>query len=321
MREAILPDVKRYNVTVKDLFDGMERASGVLRQFGMGARGQAGMLTALVSATGATGAEAGNAVKFIGQRIMKSDTVKALRKEFDVDLTTPTGDLKNLEEVLDILAAKFTTLNSAQRAQFLELTAGSRQAAKFAVILENNTTRLLSQAQAALETNSAYSENQLILQSLEARLNSCKAAWTDLFVTMGDKGAYDAVAGFLNNVKHAVEGIRMGIAALGGGNKGGGVWSRMSFMQRAKISWACVFLLPWYMRTHRFVPHEEPAATRTHHPNGRHHPHGARPPLRHPHRPRRTPLSQPPASRGRSQRHRIHSPRGGSRGSGAHCRL
>jgi type III restriction enzyme len=67
-----------------------------------------------------------------------------------------------------------------------------------------------------------------------------------------------------------------------------------------------------------YLPHEDQGNSRAHQTIGRHHPHGTRPPIHHPHRSGRSALLQPPAPRERPQPHRIHTPRPGGHRRGEH---
>ncbi len=197
-----------YNVTVDDMFEGIVRVGGVAKQSGLALRDLEGIIGAVVGATGRPGAEVGNALKFVITRLASPETMAALKKSFNIDLTEPNGDLKDMSQIFKQLADIYPTLNSAQQQYFLKLTAGSRQAARFALILDQYRTGQILAAGAAFDTSSAFSENQKIVESLQSRIESLKSSWTNLFTAMGDTGAFSRIGGFLRYVQGQVEGIK-----------------------------------------------------------------------------------------------------------------
>lgn len=193
-----------YNVTVDDMFEGIVRVGGVAKQSGLALRDLEGMIGAVVGATGRPGAEVGNALKFVVTRLASPEIMEALKKSFDIDLTQPNGDLKDMSQIFRQLAEIYPTLNSAQQQYFLKLTAGSRQSARFALILDQYRQGQILAAGAAFDTSSAYAENQKIIESLQSRIESLKTSWTELFTAMGDSGAFERVGGFLKYVQGLV---------------------------------------------------------------------------------------------------------------------
>lgn len=181
----------RYNVTNKDLLEGIVRVAGVAKQAGMELRDLEGIIGAVTGATGRPGQEVGNALKFVITRLASPDTIAGLKKGFDLDLVGPNGDLKDMSQIFRELADIYPTLNNAQKQYFLKLTAGSRQAARFALILDQYRQSQILAAEAGFDTSSAFQENQKILESLQSKVDSLKASWIALFTAMADAGAFD----------------------------------------------------------------------------------------------------------------------------------
>lgn len=200
----------RYNVTNKDLLEGLVRVAGVAKQSGMELRDLEGIIGAVTGATGRPGQEVGNALKFVITRLAAPETMKGLMDNFDIDLTDSNGDLKQMSQIFAELAAIYPTLNNAQKQLFLKLTAGSRQASRFALVLDQYRQSQILAAEAGFDSASAYQENIKILESLQSRLESLKAAWTGLFTTMGDAGAFDFVEKRLRAIQGLIQEITGG---------------------------------------------------------------------------------------------------------------
>lgn len=201
----------RYNVTNKDLLEGIVRVAGVAKQAGLELRDLEGIIGAVTGATGRPGQEVGNALKFVITRITDPKTVEKLKDQFDLDLTQPNGDLKDFADILAQLAAEFPKLNTAEKQQFLALTAGSRQAARFALILDQYRQSQILAAEAAFDSASAYKENEKIVASLASRIEGLKSAWTDLFTAIGDAGAFERAGAFLKFLRGQVDGLSEGL--------------------------------------------------------------------------------------------------------------
>lgn len=185
-----------YNVTVDDMFQGISRVGGIAKQSGLDLMDLAGIIGSVVGATGRPGQEVGNAVKFVVTRLAAPETLKGLKEHFKIDLSQPNGDLKDMSTIIRELADIFPTLNNAQKQTFLSLTAGSRQASRFALVLDQYRQGQALAAQAMNDTGVTAAENQLILETLEGRIKSLKTAWTELFTAMGDAGAFERVGEF-----------------------------------------------------------------------------------------------------------------------------
>lgn len=185
-----------YNVTVDDMFEGVSRVGGIAKQSGLELMDLAGIIGSVVGATGRPGAEVGNAIKFVITRLASPDAMQGLKKHFNIDLSEPNGDLKDMSKIVRELADVFPTLNNAQKQTFLSLTAGARQASRFALVLDQYRQGQALAAQAMNDTGVTAAENQLILESLESRLQSLKTSWTELFTAIGDAGAFERAGEF-----------------------------------------------------------------------------------------------------------------------------
>ncbi len=196
-----------YNVTNKDLIAGLERVGGVGRQAGATLQLLEGFLGATTAATGRSGAELGNALKFIITRVRQPDTIADLSEGFSADLLTAGGNIKTFDEILKTLTETYRNLSRRQQAVFLQTAAGARQASRAALLFENYTQGLILASQATLDSNSAYSEQAKILDSLASRVDSLQAAWARLFVTLGDAGLTDFLGAMLDLLADSFGGI------------------------------------------------------------------------------------------------------------------
>lgn len=203
-----------YNTTNKDLLDGIARSGGTARQAGLDLAELAGVIGSLVGATGRSGSEAGNALNFIITRIRKASNIKSLQETFDVDLTETNGEIKEFDEVLRILSTRYASLTGSQKDLLVEMAAGARQANRFRLTLENYSQAQILTARANLDTNSALKENDKILNTVSASVEALKAAWTELFISFEDSGAFDFAKDALSSLSRFIRGLSTDIDDL-----------------------------------------------------------------------------------------------------------
>lgn len=195
----------RYNVTNKDMLEGISRVAAVARGVKLELRDLEGIIAAAVGATGRPGQEIGTALRYVITNTARPETISQLKEQFNFDMTRPTGDMKTYLEILQDLAALYPTLNSYEQKRLLDITAGSRQASKFAEILGNFNQAQALTIEAALDTNSAFRENQLIADSLAGQLQSLTAEWTALWSAIGDTGVIDNVSQSISQITRQID--------------------------------------------------------------------------------------------------------------------
>lgn len=189
----------RYNVTNKDLLEGITRVAATARSVGVEMMDLQGIIASGV-ATGRSGAEIGNAFKYVITNTSQPEKVAKLKENFDFDMTKPTGELKDYLEIMRDMAELYPKLNSYQKQMFLFQTAGARQASKFADMLENFNQGQAKTIQAALDPESAMRENEKIVASLSSQLEALQSEWTALMTALGDTGLFDLIAQELSNL-------------------------------------------------------------------------------------------------------------------------
>lgn len=85
MRVKLWEDLSnRYNVTNKDLLEGIVRVAGVAKQSGLALRDVEGIIGAVTGATGRPGQEAGNALKFVVTRLGDPKVMEDMKKNFNM---------------------------------------------------------------------------------------------------------------------------------------------------------------------------------------------------------------------------------------------
>lgn len=195
-----------YNVTVDDLFQGISRVSGVAKSSGLALRDLEGIIGSVVGAGGGSGAEVGNALKTVLVRLGDPKVGAGLKKAFDIDLTGPNGDLKDMSQIIRELADLYPTLNKAEQQRLMMLAAGSRQASRFSKVMSEYRQAQILAAEAGFDATASLRENEKILASLQSRIDSLKASWTQFAVALGDAGAMERTGELMRYLQQIVQG-------------------------------------------------------------------------------------------------------------------
>lgn len=185
---------------VKDMFNSIARGGKVAQQAGLSLREFAAISATVGEATQRPGAEFGNASKAIFNRIRKPETMEKLKSEFDLDFSTPTGDVQKMGDILSKLAEIYPTLNAAEKNRLTILIAGSNQSNRAAVMLETYTDALIAQSIASADSNSAMRENAEILNSVDAGLQMVATSWNALILSLAEMGAFQAISKLLQGL-------------------------------------------------------------------------------------------------------------------------
>lgn len=119
----------------------------------------------------------GSLVDEEGEDISQVDT---LLKNYGIDLMEVTNNLSDMGALLDLLGARWDSYTTAQQSEIATTIAGNYQRERFIALMEE-WDRVLELEQVSLESSGSAMEKYSVYQdSVEAKINSLKAAWTEL---------------------------------------------------------------------------------------------------------------------------------------------
>ena len=144
--------------------------------------------------------------------------VDSMLQGYGINLREVTNDLSDMGALLDLLGTKWDSYTTAQQSEIATTIAGTYQRERFIALMEE-WDRVLELEQVSLESSGSAMEKYTIYQdSLEAKLNSLNAAWTELAeVTVNS----DLIGWFIDAAKWLVElsadtgGLANSVLALG----------------------------------------------------------------------------------------------------------
>lgn len=202
------------SVSTEDLGLAIQKGSASARLAGLSLDEYLGMVAAVAETTQESGDIIGNSFKRIfsrAQRVKLGETVDEEGEDIsnyfsDVDQAMAsiginwakeTDNLNDLGAGLDILAEKWGTLETAQKKQIAQAIAGSHQMDRFIILMDNYDRAVELAGVSTDSAGSAIEKYDIYLQSLEARMNSAKAAWEEVGAAFLDSGLVDVLADFV----------------------------------------------------------------------------------------------------------------------------
>lgn len=201
------------------LTDGMTVAASVFAEAGEDVQTFAALLGAGTAATQRSGSEIARGLRTIlmnirqirgetenGELIDSESTAKAAEalKDYAGISTIANGELRKASDVLDELAGKWDKLDSVAQSAISEALAGKRQANILMALMGNWDEVRQMMTEYADATGSAARENEIMMSSLQKRLDVLKTTWIEFVSDLTDT---DALKGTVDLLTDIVEGL------------------------------------------------------------------------------------------------------------------
>ena len=218
-----LDNITNKNATdMQKMTEGMTVAGSVFAESGESVEVFAALLGTATSATQRSGSEVGRALRTILMNIRQirgetedgelidgeswATAAKALRDYAGIS-TMENGQLRKASDVLAELAAKWDTLTETQRAAVAEAVAGKRQANVLMALMGDwqSYEKMLDEYQNSAGT--AAKENEIYMDSWEAKTKQVSAAWNELIASIVDSDAIKSVLDLITSLLGALESI------------------------------------------------------------------------------------------------------------------
>ncbi len=188
----------KYNVTLDDLFQGLDRSAGVAKEAGMGLAELQGLLAATVGKTGQSGVIVGNTIKSILVQF-SNPTIQKLMRGQGIEVTTKGGGLKSGSEILRDTFVRYQGMDARTRGDFSRQIAGRFGAARFVGMMDGYVEAQKLAIDGQLHLNAAQVANVAILATMKAQLIGVKAEWDRLMVNSGAMDGGGEMARTLKN--------------------------------------------------------------------------------------------------------------------------
>ncbi len=173
----------RYNVTLEEMFTGLDRSAAAARVAGISLAELQGMLAVVTGTTGATGSTTGNALKYVFQELNKSDVQQTLRERYKVETLDKNLNQKPVGQTLGELSGIWGTLGDRSK-QMLGGTLGGRfNAARVPVVIEQYPEILKQAIDSQLGLNAAQTANAKIVDTVKANMAGLRAEYDRLIMS------------------------------------------------------------------------------------------------------------------------------------------
>lgn len=137
-----------------------------------------------------------------------------------VSLTDSTGQLREVDDVLNELAPQWDTLTKNQQAYLTTQIAGSRQANRFMVLMQSYNRMLEIQAQAYDSAGTTQEQYLKFQESIQGQLNELQVAWEKFYDSLVDEGVVSDFLDFAINAVNLLtelnESVGIGTIAMSG---------------------------------------------------------------------------------------------------------
>ncbi len=199
-------------VDMEGLTSGITVAGSVFASAGESVQTFAGMLGAGIALTARSGSEVGRGLRTIAMNIRQikgelddgeiideesiSDAAAALHS-VGISVADANGELRLTSDVLNELAGRWNTLTTAEQSYLAQSLAGKRQANILISLMQNWDEAQRQMELYANGAGSALKENEIYMDSWEAKSKQLQASWTKFVNNLVDtkliKGALDAL--------------------------------------------------------------------------------------------------------------------------------
>lgn len=198
-------------VDMEALTTGITVAGSVFANAGETAQTYTALVGTAVAATQRSGSEVARGLRTIAMNIRSikgeledgeiideasiSDAAAALHS-VGISVADANGELRLTSDVLSDLAGKWEELTTAEQAYLAESLAGKRQANVLTALMQNWSEVSRQMTLYANGAGSALQENEIYLDSWEAKTKQLSAAWTNLVQSFVEtRGIKDAIGG------------------------------------------------------------------------------------------------------------------------------
>ena len=207
-----------YSTTVEKLAKGHARAGATARAIGMDFDQLNAVIGLVTAATKQSGDEVGNFVKNVLPRLTSRPAMNAM-KSLGVSLTDGDGNIRDVIDVYTEIAHKIKDISDVQRVAVVEGLAGKYHISRMQILLnELGDADSLYQSMYESSTNSSGSalrENEVYMQSLQARINSVKVEFEKLAVAIGEAFLTDTMIAFMNGASSLLSVIASFVGSFG----------------------------------------------------------------------------------------------------------
>ena len=208
-----------------EIAGGLEKFAGIADTIGLSYEYAASALATITATSRESEEVVGTALKTIFARIQGLQQGDALEdgttlnkysealQKVGISIFDQTGELKNMDSILEEMAAKWVTLGKDQQLALAQTVAGVRQYNQMVTLMDNWNFMEENLATAGTADGELNKQAEIYAESWEAARDRARAAAEELYTKLLDD---DFFIGFLNGIEKAIDGISGLVDAFGG---------------------------------------------------------------------------------------------------------
>lgn len=211
-----------YATTAADIGEAMSRTAAIANQMGVSLDETAAMVTTIMDITQQSAEMTGTAIRTIlsrygnvksgsfvsmltdGEDLDKINDIEKVLSVLGIEIRKSSLEMRDVGDVLDELALKWTTLSDVEKNAVATAFAGTRQRNQFIVLMDNWKQVEEATDMAANAAGTADEKYGAYMDSIEARLNKLQTAWEEFTQKLGAssfvKGAVSALTFLVENL-------------------------------------------------------------------------------------------------------------------------
>ena len=181
---------QRYNVTLEDLFLGLDRSAATARQAKMGLGELQALIAVMVGRTGQTGIIVGNTIKNLITQFSNPTFQQYLRARGIETMVTEgpnAGQLKSSSQIMRDVFVRYQGMTEREQTDFARQWGGKLQVGRTQALMEGYVDAQKLAVDTQLQLNAAQQANARILGTLKAQLSALRVEWDRLAMIAGQK--------------------------------------------------------------------------------------------------------------------------------------
>jgi TP901 family phage tail tape measure protein len=176
-----------FAVTEKDIADAVNRSGEAADAAGVSFEKYLGYVTAMQQRTRLGGRQIGTSLKTIFAGFRGEKGISTM-ESVGISSFGATGELRNEDEIISELAAKWDTLSTAQKNNIAMAIAGKRMYSSFLALINGHKMAVDATSTAFNSNGSAMKEQGKIIETLDKKIQKMTATYQDLATTIAEGG-------------------------------------------------------------------------------------------------------------------------------------
>lgn len=207
-----------YATTLDKLAEGQTRAGATAKAVGMDFNQLNAVIGTLTARTKQSGSEIGNFIKASIPRLL-SEPAQDVMKQLNVQLTDDAGNMRDVMQVYTEIAEKSKDISQSQRLAVAEGLAGKYHISRMQSLLDDlaSADGLYKQMYESSKnsTGSAMRENEIYMESLEAKIALVRVEFEKMAVAVGKAFMTDGMLTFLSAMRQLLEVLQVATEKIG----------------------------------------------------------------------------------------------------------